>query len=63
VGDTERVQAGLLTYASGGLASLPGFPVAGFRRLQGLGAYSGGTVRDFHPIVYSPPKPNAPGGT
>ena len=47
-------QAGLLTYASGSHThSLPGFPVTDFRHVRGLGAYSGGTVRDSHPIVYS----------
>ena len=47
-------QAGLLTYASNSHThSLPGFPVADLRPMCGLGAYSGGTVREFHPIIYS----------
>ena len=28
--------------------------MTGFRRMIFLHAYSGGTVRDFHPILYSP---------
>ena len=28
-----------------------------FRHVCGLRAYSGGTVRDLHPILYSPPDP------
>ena len=29
-------------------------PMTGFRLAQSLHAYSGGTVRDFHPVFYSP---------
>jgi len=29
-------------------------PMTGFRLAQNLHAYSGGTVRDFHPVSYSP---------
>ena len=32
---------------------LPGCPVTGFRHESGLGAHSGGTVRESHPVVYS----------
>ena len=47
-------QAGLLTHASSDLThGLPSFPVTDFRHVRGLGAYSGGTVRGSHPIVYS----------
>jgi hypothetical protein len=53
------LQAGLLTCAYGkmpaGLLSLPGCPVTDFRQKQTLRAYSGGSVRDLHPISYSPP--------
>ena len=28
--------------------------MTGFRLMQNLHAYSGGTVRDFHPVFYSP---------
>ena len=28
--------------------------MTGFRLMQDLHAYSGGTVRDFHPVFYSP---------
>ena len=37
--------------------------MTGFRLMQNLHAYSGGTVRDFHPVFYSPatllPQPQA----
>ena len=29
-------------------------PMTGFRLAQSLPAYSGGTVRDLHPVLYSP---------
>ena len=29
-------------------------PMTGFRQMQNLHAYSGGTVRDSHPVIYSP---------
>ena len=37
--------------------------MTGFRLMQNLHAYSGGTVRDSHPVIYSPaellPRPQA----
>ena len=36
-------------------------PMTGFRLPGGLHAYSGGTVREFHPIPYSPSRPNPAG--
>jgi hypothetical protein len=37
--------------------------MTGFRQMQNLHAYSGGTVRDSHPVSYSPvellPRPQA----
>ena len=37
--------------------------MTGFRQMQNLHAYSGGTVRDSHPVLYSPvellPQPQA----
>lgn len=38
-------------------------PMAGFRRVWCLRAYSGGTVRDFHPIPYCPGRPHGGPGT
>ena len=29
-------------------------PMTGFRQMQNLHTYSGGTVRDSHPVIYSP---------
>jgi len=28
--------------------------MTGFRQIENLHAYSGGTVRDSHPVIYSP---------
>ena len=37
--------------------------MTGFRQIENLHAYSGGTVRDLHPVFYSPtgllPRPQA----
>ena len=37
--------------------------MTGFRQIENLHAYSGGTVRDSHPVIYSPagllPRPQA----
>jgi len=37
--------------------------MTGFRQIENLHAYSGGTVRDSHPVFYSPtgllPRPQA----
>ena len=50
------IRVGLLTCASSAhVHSLLGFPMTGFRLVHCLRAYSGGTVPDFHRIIYSPP--------
>src|SRR5699024_7193460 len=65
-----RLQAGLLAYGSGRISPalaaprLPGLPVTGFRqRTPAHPAYSGGTARDSHPVLYSPGGPAARRGT
>lgn len=50
-------RAVLLTCASLAGTRLLSSPMAGFRPVCGLRAYSGGTVRDFHTIPYSPHAP------
>jgi hypothetical protein len=47
-----------IIFLSCDIAGLPGFPVTDFRHELCLGAYSGGTVRDSHPIPYYFPQPN-----
>ena len=48
------IQAVLLTRGSSVLCSLlRKLPMTGFRQAQNLLAYSGGTVRDSHPVFYS----------
>ena len=64
-----RLQAGLLAYGSGRISPasaaprLPGLPVTGFRqRTPAHPAYSGGTARDSHPVLYSPRRAGRPAG-
>ena len=71
----QTVSAGILTCGSSANPGLLGIcrepdrlqsgprslPMTGFRLPGGLHAYSGGTVREFHPIPYSPSRPNPAG--
>lgn len=71
----QTVSAGILTCGSSANPGLLGIcrepdrlqsgprslPMTGFRLPGGLHAYSGGTVREFHPIPYSPSPPTRRG--
>ena len=53
----QAFQAGLLTCASPVMHNLPDHSAVEFLLVHNLHAYSGGTVRDFHPVPYSPSVP------
>ena len=65
--EKENHFVGLLTCAFAkevaklcGSFRLPGFPVTGFRHETTDSTYSGGTVRDFHPIILLSPGGSSP---
>ena len=68
-GRAYYTQAGLLTCAGGKgflpacSPAFPGTPGGWLSPAEsGSGAYSGGTVREFHPVLYSPPETGRPRG-